>query len=504
MIFMAIKPQLNISQSQHLTLTPQLMQAIKLLQLGHIELSAFVENELLQNPLLERDEGNNQEAESSSDNKEINNVVEENYASNDLISSASEIASGLDTDVENVFPEQVGQDSISQSTNLSSSNPLNNNSSESAPDIDSYVAAKPKLSDHLWQQIALLLDNPAERMIGQFLIESLDEAGYLNADIPAMAQQLGTSEEHILSVLKKVQACDPSGVFCRDLSECMAIQLAAIDRLDPMMQGLLNNLKLVMEHDFENLAKTINASKEDISDMLSELRELNPKPAQSFETNIVQTIVADVFVKQANDKTWVVELNSDILPRVLVNRTYFAKVKQKIRAKSEKTYLVDCLQSANWLTKSLDQRAKTILKVATQIISFQDSFLTHGITQLKPMTLKMVADEIEMHESTVSRVSANKYISTPRGMFEMKYFFTTALSSTTGNDSHSSESVRYLIKQMVDEEDLNAILSDATISKILKNQHGIDVARRTVMKYREGMHIASSVVRRRQKKQNIL
>ncbi len=500
---MAIKQQLNLSQSQNLALTPALMQAIKLLQLGHLELAAFVESELEQNPLLELKDTQDNEQNIEPNNK-IDSDFNTDFTANDTIGSAAKIADNFDTDIDNVFPEQVGQDSISQSTNINNANSTANNLSGDAPNIDAYVAQKLTLSDHLWDQAVLMFDDRVERFIARFLIDSLDGAGYLSSEISDISTQLGISEEKILAILSKLQTCEPIGVFCKDLRECMAIQLSALDRLDPMMAALLDNLNLVLEHDLTKLSKIINASMQDITDMLLELRELNPKPGQAFDVSQTQTIIADVFVKQGNDGTWKVELNSDILPNVLVNRTYFATIKQKLRNKSEKEYLVDCLQNANWLTKSLDQRAKTILKVATEIVRQQDSFLDHGITHLKPMTLKIVADEIEMHESTVSRVTANKYISTPRGIFEMKYFFTTGLSSSSGANSHSSEAVRHIIKQMIDEEKIDSILSDEKISKMLHTQYNIDVARRTVMKYRESLNFASSVVRKRQKKQNII
>lgn len=234
--------------------------------------------------------------------------------------------------------------------------------------------------------------------------------------------------------------------------------------------------------------------------MLAEIRELDPRPGRAFDFSPVQSVVPDVFVKRGNDGGWQVELNSEVLPRVLVNRVYYASISKKTRDAEEKTFLVDCLNTANWLTKSLDQRAQTILKVATEIVKQQDGFLRQGISHLRPMTLKAVATEIEMHESTVSRVTANKYIATPRGLFEMKYFFTTALNSSSGGDDHSAEAVRHRIRQLIEAEKPEAILSDDTIAEMLKSEQGIDVARRTVAKYREGMGIASSVIRRRQKK----
>jgi len=207
-----------------------------------------------------------------------------------------------------------------------------------------------------------------------------------------------------------------------------------------------------------------------------------------------------VFVRPGNDAGWLVELNSDILPRVLVNRAYYATVSKRARDAGEKRFLSDCLQSANWLTKSLDQRAQTVLKVSTEIVRQQDGFLSHGIAHLKPMTLRMVADAIEMHESTVSRVTANKYVATPRGMFELKYFFTTALGSTEGDETHSAEAVRHRIRQLIEAEDPRDVLSDDALAGALNREQGIEIARRTVAKYREAMRIPSSVVRRRHKR----
>jgi RNA polymerase sigma-54 factor len=247
------------------------------------------------------------------------------------------------------------------------------------------------------------------------------------------------------------------------------------------------------------LGRAVGADREDLMEMLAELRALDPKPGRAFERAPVEAVVPDVYVRQANG-AWQLELNSDILPRVLVNRTYYATVTAKARDATEKSFLVDCLQTATWLTKSLDQRAQTILKVAAEIVKQQDGFLRHGIAYLRPMTLKLVADAIEMHESTVSRVTSNKYIATPRGLFEMKYFFTTALSSSTGEADHSAEAVRHRIRQLIEAEPAGGILSDDTIADTLQKEQGIEVARRTVAKYREGMSIPSSVIRRRQKR----
>jgi len=504
---MALMPRLEIRQSQSLALTPQLMQSIKLLQLSHLEINNFVEEELLRNPMLERDE-NIEQALSQEVKQNSQGTLEEQSPIADLVDSgkqlpsANDVASDLDIDVTSLYPEQVGQDSITASTRLPSGQNSTVASGEYS-DIEQYVAAKITLSEHLSEQVCLLVDDPVDRLIARNLIDNLDDAGYLATNCQAIAEQLGTVARRVEAVLKKVQKADPAGVFARDLQECLTLQLAEKDRLDPMMGALLENLDLVASSSFDKLKQEIGASAEDLRDMLEEIRNLNPRPGRVFDGSSMQAVVPDVYVREGPDGGWVLELNSEVLPKVLVNRTYYASISKQTKGAKDKEFLVDCLQTANWLTKSLDQRAQTILKVATEIARMQDGFLLHGVTHLKPMTLKNVADAIEMHESTVSRVTTNKYIATPRGLFEMKYFFTTAIGSSSGENDHSAESVKYFIKQLIEAETLKNILSDDIIADILAKSHKIEVARRTVAKYREAMNIPSSVVRRRQKKADL-
>jgi len=235
-----------------------------------------------------------------------------------------------------------------------------------------------------------------------------------------------------------------------------------------------------------------------LADMIAELRQLNPKPGLAFGSTAVQPIVPDVFVRAAPDGSWLVELNSDALPRVLVNQTYAARVSASAGKDSDKTFVAHCLQTANWLTKSLEQRARTILKVSSEIVRQQDAFFAKGVEYLRPLNLKTIADAIGMHESTVSRVTSSKYMATPRGLFELKYFFTASIGSSAGGESHSAESVRFKIKQLIDSEGANDVLSDDAIVLKLKEAQ-VDIARRTVAKYRESLRIPSSVERRREK-----
>jgi RNA polymerase sigma-54 factor len=287
-------------------------------------------------------------------------------------------------------------------------------------------------------------------------------------------------------------------VGARDLAECLSLQLQALDRLDPAMAMLLTRLDLVARRDFSQLGALCGVDAEDIADMLAEIRGLNPKPGLAFGSEHVAPVVPDVFVRVGPDGGWLIELNSDTLPRLLVNARYYAQVSKTARDKDSKTYLTDCLNNANWLVKSLDQRARTILKVATEIVRQQDAFLTYGVRHLRPLNLRMIADAISMHESTVSRVTSNKYIATPRGLFELKYFFTASIQAVNGAESHSAEAVRDRIKEMIDKEEAKDILSDDRIVSLL-TADGVNIARRTVAKYREAMRIPSSVERRRLK-----
>ena len=486
---MALSPRLEVRQSQSLTLTPQLMQSIRLLQLSHLELDAFVDAELLRNPLLERDEAGDpaEPTEAPAEPPSFDDTVTQG----ERIQDASQIAGTYDTEVENVFPEQRNEDRLSDWGGSSEGG--------ETPDIDQFVAARVTLAEHIEAQIGLLLVDPAERIIAQFLTDGLTEAGYLSLDLEAVAAQLGATLEAVEAVLEKLQSLEPTGIFARNVRECLALQLRDRDRLDPLMQRLLDHLDLLATHDLVGLGRAIGVDRDDLLDMLAELRALDPKPGRAFEAGPVEAVVPDVFVREGRDG-WAIELNSDVLPRVLVNRVYYASVTRRARDATEKAFLVDCLQTANWLTKSLDQRAQTILKVASEIVRQQGAFLERGISFLRPMTLKLVADAIDMHESTVSRVTSNKYISTPRGLFEMKYFFTTALASSSGGSEHSAEAVRHRIRQLIDAEPAGDILSDDSIADTLQKEQGVEVARRTIAKYREAMNIPSSVVRRRQKR----
>jgi RNA polymerase sigma-54 factor len=335
-------------------------------------------------------------------------------------------------------------------------------------------------------------------MIGQHLVDLVDESGYLTGDLASVAEKLGAPLAEVEAVLAIIQTFDPSGVAARNLAECLAIQLQERDRYDPAMQALVAHLDLLAKRDLAGLKKVCGIDDADLADMIAEIRALNPKPGLAFGSTAVQPLVPDVFVRQAADGSYAVELNADTLPKVLVDQSYYAVVAKTAKKDTEKSYLNECLQTATWLVRALDQRAKTILKVSTEIVRQQDAFFAHGVQHLRPLNLKTVADAISMHESTVSRVTANKYMATSRGIFELKYFFTSSIASADGGEAHSAEAVRHRIRQLIDGEGAEGVLSVDTIVEKLRTA-GVDIARRTVAKYREAMKIPSSVQRRREK-----
>ena len=500
---MSLTPKLLIRQSQSLVMTPQLMQAIKLLQLSSLDLSAYVANELEQNPLLEREE--------PADDRPVS--VEESAAADAGDDaggwdegdggSRSEIEARLDTDYGNVFPDDAPRDPgpVAEAppepgdwSQVGAGAPPAGDSA----DLEAYVAARATLAGHLEAQLALAVTDPVERLIGLHLIDLIDEAGYLRESVDEVAERLAAPVAQVERVLSLIQGFDPSGVGARSLAECLAIQLKERDRYDPAMAALLDNLELVARRDMAALRRACGVDDDDIADMLAEIRRLDPKPGHAFGAELAPPVTPDVTVRAAPDGSWHVELVAEALPRVLVNQSYYARVSRAAKTDSEKTFLTECLQTANWLTRSLEQRARTILKVATEIVRQQDGFFAHGVAHLKPLNLRMVADAIGMHESTVSRVTANKYMATPRGVFELKYFFTAAIASADGGDAHSAEAVRHRIRAMIDAETADDVLSDDTIVKRL-HEAGIEIARRTVAKYRESLRIPSSVQRRREK-----
>jgi RNA polymerase sigma-54 factor len=499
---MALAQRLEFRQSQALVMTPQLMQAIKLLQLSSLDLVAYVDAELERNPLLERADGNDGPAAAESEPEAAADAdpTPSDWSREELEVSRTAMEQGLGTELENVFPdERPAVQAPAERPSASEWAGVGAGGSETGADLEAYVSAETTLAGHLAGQAALAIADPMRGMIARYLIDLVDEAGYLTGGLDEVAEKLGAPPAEVEAVLAVLQTFDPTGVCARSLAECLAIQLRERDRFDPAMQALVGHLELVAKRDFAQLRKVCGVDEEDLADMLRELRALNPKPGLAFGGGTVQPVVPDVIVRRGPDGGWHIELNGDTLPRVLVNQRYHAQVAARARSNDkDKAYVADCLQSATWLMRALDQRARTILKVASEIVRQQDGFFEHGVRHLRPLNLKAIADAVGMHESTVSRVTANKYVATPRGIFELKYFFTAAIASADGGEAHSAEAVRHRIKALIDGETAQGVLSDDTIVDRLR-QVGIDIARRTVAKYREAMRIPSSVQRRRDK-----
>ena len=484
-----ITQRLDLRQAQQLVMTPQLQQAIKLLQLSNIELGEFIEEELAQNPLLEKGEqesdGNNDETPSSETPADSRDEVESEFDESWTGNEAETPQSTTDFDA---GTSQIGSGG-------------NRNFDDMDESFENRMQTQKTLREHLSEQLAMAFNDATDLAIGGLLIDQLDESGYLRGDHHEMAEQLGVKDDRLEKILKIMKGFDPTGVFAGGLAECLAMQLDDKGALDAPMQKLLDNLELLGKHDHKKLCEVCGVNRTYLDDMVAEIRMLNPKPAGEFEHTITQTAIPDVLMKRLPKNLgggWRVELNNETLPKVLVNQSYYTEVSQHATQKKDKEYLTNQLNSANWLIRALDQRAQTILKTASAIVEEQDAFFNYGIEFLKPLTLKDIAETIQMHESTVSRVTTNKYIGTPRGIFELKFFFSTAIVSEDGS-THSSEAIKARIKTMIDAEDPEKVLSDDSIVDLLKNE-GIDLARRTVAKYREGLNIASSVQRRRQKK----
>lgn len=492
---MALGARLEMRQGQGLVITPQLQQAIKLLQLSNLELEAYVEGELERNPLLQRDEGDD-----APDREEPVARESDDFDADQIPDSGAETHMDMDRSHE-ASPGERATGDIQEGQQAGGaidwSKAGKGGSFEDTDDFEGRLTREQTLPEFLNDQLAVAALSASENAVAAVLIDAVDEGGYLRADLPEVAERLGCGLEVVERVLTVIQGFEPTGVAARDVRECLMLQLKERDRCDPAMMALLDNLELLAKRDLATLRKLCGVDDDDLRDMVAEIRALTPRPGAAFGGEPSQPVAPDVFVREGRGGLWLVELNSDTLPRLLVDQRYHARVSGSAKTDQEKVFVADCMASANWLVKSLDQRAKTILKVASEIVRQQDGFLAFGVEHLRPLNLKTVADAIGMHESTVSRVTSNKYVATPRGLFELKFFFTSSIASSSGGEAHSAESVRHKIKQMIDAEKTDTdVHSDDRIVEILK-ETGIDIARRTVAKYREAMRIPSSVDRRR-------
>lgn len=496
---MSIGPRLDLRTSQTLVISPQLQAAIKLLTLSNLELMTEISAEMDRNPLLEMVEDGDGGIPDAPATEEGAPVSGDDRGEMDQELAAEDGAHrGDDQDVD-YAEERFHHDCASDS---------GSGSSEGGEDLsfDSFAAEALSLAEVLEQQAARL--SGTDLAIALHLISLIDEAGYLTEGVPVIAERLGVADADVERVLGIVQSFEPTGVGARNLAECIALQAQEADRYDPCMAALIANLDLVARGDLAQLRRVCDVDAEDLADMLRELRGYNPKPGLVHGSGRTVPVVPDIFVRRTGGKSgkggWTVELNSGTLPRLIVNRQYQARIAAHAsngpisRTKPERQFLDSCLAQAHWLMKALDQRATTIMKVAMALIEEQRGFFEHGVSHLKPLTLKQIADTIEMHESTVSRVTSNKYLACDRGVFELKYFFTTAIQSSSegGGVDASAEAVRQKLKNLIDAEPPLKPLSDDKLVEALKGE-GYNIARRTVTKYREAMGIPSSFDRRR-------
>ena len=486
---MSLAPRLDLRQSQSLVMTPQLQQAIKLLALSNLEIEGFIAEEVEKNPLLEA--------------AQTDEIVRPERAEAPDPAGSDELVAGTATDAPldiDYATESHQQDSIADGGGtfdggLSMTGGTSGGMGGEAPDLDAFADTGGTLADHLLAQAGAVVAG-ADWFVAQHLIDQIDEAGYLTVPLLDIANRLGVALARVEGVLRIVQTLDPTGVGARDLAECLALQAKEADRYDPCMARLIGNLDLLARGDLTRLKRMCGVDDEDMADMIRELRGYDPKPGCRYGGEPALAVTPDLFVVRTAGG-WGIELNAATLPRVLVNRRYYNELSTGPQDKTSKAWLSEALASANWLVKALDQRQRTIVKVATEIVKQQEAFFLHGVAHLKPLTLARVAEAIEMHESTVSRVTSNKYLSCARGQFELKYFFTSAIAAADGGDAVSAEAVKAALKTLIAGEGAK-ILSDDTLVDLL-NAKGFDIARRTVAKYREALGIGSSVQRRRQR-----
>jgi len=487
----SLAPRLDLRQSQSLVMTPQLQQAIKLLALSNLEIEGVIAEELERNPLLDATSPA-EDAPTAAGAATAETPRDEPAGADELVMAGAAAGESLDVDIAAERFDDGPSEAATERVGDIGSGSAASGSGE-AIDFDSFADTSESLADVLLAQAGATFDD-ADLFVARALIDQIDEAGYLRADLNDIAQRLGVPLGRVEAVLAAIQRFDPTGVGARHLAECLAIQARDADRYDPMMARLLDHLDLLARGELARLKKICRADDEDMADMIRELRGYDPKPGFRYGGDAPAPVIPDLTVTRARGG-WAIELNAATLPRVLVNKGYYAELAGSAQDRAGKTWLAEKLASANWLVKALDQRQRTIIKVASEIVRQQESFFLHGVAHLRPLTLRQVADAIELHESTVSRVTSNKYLSCARGLFELKYFFTSAIAAADGGDAVSAEAVKSAIRALIAGEG-DTILSDDTLVELL-NAKGFGIARRTVAKYREAMGIGSSVQRRR-------
>ncbi|WP_156841813.1 RNA polymerase factor sigma-54 [Novosphingobium aquimarinum] len=496
---MALGPRLDLRQTQSLVMTPQLQQAIKLLALSNLEIETFIGEALEANPLLDvgggeaaatPDDADPDSRRTTLESSPIDQLIGEGRGEDDRPLDIDRTAVDVDRDTGD--GERGDGERGDWSGEIRAAGP-----GSEGLDITERAGGATSLADHLEGQVGPLAPNPRIAGIARYIIGLLDEAGYLRATIEEIAGDLGIEAAEADTALRLVQSLEPTGVGARNLGECLALQAIEVDRHDPCMARLLENLDLLARGEVARLKRLCQVDDEDFAEMMAELRAYDPKPGLRFGGEPGAPVTPDVLITEQASGGWNISLNQATLPRLVVNRGYYVELKTSCDDKAARGWLSEKLADANWLIKALDQRQRTILKVATELVKQQEGFFRQGVSALRPLTLRAVAEAIGMHESTVSRVTSNKYLHCVRGTFELKYFFTSGVAATDG--AASAEAVKSAIRQLIDAEDPKDILSDDALVDLLKAK-GYDLARRTVAKYREAIGLGSSVQRRRQKK----
>jgi RNA polymerase sigma-54 factor len=485
---MAFELKQNLKLSQQLVMTPQLQQAIKLLQLSRLELTDLITQEIEENPLLEE-------------------VTAEEYPEDTAVpeSDAVEIADREEIKAvertEEVTGEGDGKEEFDWNSYLEDYGPTGvryDRKDDEAPSWDNMLMVKPSLTDHLMWQLKLSRITDAEMKIGEQIIGNLDSNGYLVASIEEIAKQEGVEESFVEGVLKKIQEFDPPGIAARDIKECLLIQARILGVLTPLGESIINeHLKDLETKNYSNISRKLKVPMSEVLQAVCIISSMDPKPGSAYTEERIDTITPDVYVSKAGEEYKII-LNDDGLPKLRISNFYkeiMGGSNTCPDAENSRKYIRERMQSATWLIKSIQQRQRTIYKVTESILKLQRDFFNYGINYLKPLVLRDIADDVEMHESTISRVVTNKYMHTPRGIFELKYFFSSRIQKTSG-DAVASKSVKEEIKKIVSAENPKKPYSDSDIVDLLKKS-GISIARRTVAKYREMMRVLPSSKRKK-------
>ncbi len=484
---MQISQNLKLKQSQSLVMTPQLQQAIKLLQLNNLELTNLVNKELEENPFLENE------------SVELDNQNDQDTEKTDELDESFENGESIaDEPCNDDFENRWDSDATFEFNSKHSTT----DSVDVGSVIEQTLSNKVSLKSILSNQADLEFSDDEDKKIAEILIDYVDENGWITENLEDIEEFSGFKLKQIETVLERMQSFEPNGVFARNLKECLKIQLINENDLDPKKEIIIENIDLLGSGNIKGLQKLTGLKEEKLKDEIRLIRALNPKPGSKYSVDNDNIFHPDVIVTK-NNSDWAVELNHGTLPKININEDYVKEIERLQCGESDKKFINESLNSARWLLKAIQQRNVTTLKISSEIVNQQKEFFEKGKKYLKPMVLKDVAKKINMHESTVSRVTSDKLMLTPRGVFEMKLFFSASISSTKEGETHSAESVRESLKKLISSEPVNNPLSDEMLVEKLQHE-GIDLARRTVAKYRELLNIPASSVRRKiMKIQNI-